>query len=982
MNKKCTPSCRHRDTFGSRCLALFVMLFLATTVSNAQVEVVKDLNKWADPNLNDFNTLHAHGNGAFFHAKGTLYFTDGSASGTIPLQNFNWFYGGKSFNGYFYYTPSPNGQLWRSDGTVAGTGIFKNINPSIEYVNSPRNFTEVNGILYFAAGDAAKGVELWRTDGTQAGTYIVKDIKAGAASSNPSNLTAVGNKLFFSAPSGNNKGIELWVSDGTLAGTMMVYDINYGSNSSDPANLIDVNGVCFFTAKDPTHGKELWRSDGTAAGTWLVKDIRPGSGGTISKLAAVNGWAFFEAHDGVHGKELWKSDGTEANTMLVKDVYPGPGGSSGMYVADDIFSFNGIYYFVSYYNGHALWRSDGTAAGTYPITLPNGPDFSFVDLDFTVFNNKLYFFTQVNWDYVQLFSTDGTIGGTVMINDRFAYFNYGSPAKIEAAGSTLFMIAQEFRGEDGFTPPKIRKSDGTATGIVDVFSIPGPSLGSMPISFTPITGGNVVFTATQGDYDQNNLYRTDGTTAGTVEIKKFREPYNLTSFNGKVLFSAYEDYNAGSFLWITDGTPAGTQNITPPGRNFTLRSSTPLGSALVIGVDQGNSGSLWKTNGTQAGTILLKDFPGSTYYGSSSMATLQNKVLFTAPTSSSDNYYELWITDGTPAGTQILKDVNPTGGSFPQNLTTVGNVIVFTANDGSGTELFKTDGTAAGTSLLKDFSTTHSQFEDFTVFNGKAFFVVAPNGTERQLWSTDGTSSGTTLVKDFFVGNETIDILGQRGSELIVMVTTTESEIWKTDGTPAGTMLVKNLGTSLTRAADVTVLNNVLYFGGINDDGGLWQTDGTDCGTHQIESVGGLTVREMISVGTKIIFNGSINEEPYLSFLGAELYGYIPEAPTPCVAIAARASQQTTPEEEVRSTDLISSYPNPFQGEMAVEIKGETNAQFVLEVFALNGRSIQTASGLSFNTTYHFGSQWMQGVYVLKANVNGKIITRKVVKVN
>jgi hypothetical protein len=78
----------------------------------------------------------------------------------------------------------------------------------------------------------------------------------------------------------------------------------------------------------------------------------------------------------------------------------------------------------------------------------------------------------------------------------------------------------------------------------------------------------------------------------------------------------------------------------------------------------------------------------------------------------------------------------------------------------------------------------------------------------------------------------------------------------------------------------------------------------------------------------------------------------------------------------------MSSYPNPFQGEVSIEVKGESNAQFGLEIFALNGRSIQSASNLVFNTTYRFGSQWTQGVYVLKANVNGKVITRKVVKMN
>jgi len=184
--------------------------------------------------------------------------------------------------------------------------------------------TDVNGTVFFAAGDA-DGRALWKSDGTAAGTVLVGDIYPP---SSPSDLTDVNGTLFFVvfAPS---IGDELWKSDGTTAGTVPVKDINPGSSSSRPSNLADVNGTLFFAAFDPTNGRELWKSDGTAARTVLVRDINPGSGHSFpGDLANTNGTLFFAASDPTNGRELWKSDGTAAGTVLVGDINPGPDSSN------------------------------------------------------------------------------------------------------------------------------------------------------------------------------------------------------------------------------------------------------------------------------------------------------------------------------------------------------------------------------------------------------------------------------------------------------------------------------------------------------------------------------------------------------------------------------------------------------------------------------------------------------------------------------
>lgn len=91
---------------------------------------------------------------------------------------------------------------------VAGVGIKPVTPPSettlIELVvgaggSDPQNFTNVGGTIFFTATDAINGRELWKSDGTVAGTSLVKDIFVGVSNSNPTSLTNVNGRLFFAA---------------------------------------------------------------------------------------------------------------------------------------------------------------------------------------------------------------------------------------------------------------------------------------------------------------------------------------------------------------------------------------------------------------------------------------------------------------------------------------------------------------------------------------------------------------------------------------------------------------------------------------------------------------------------------------------------------------------------------------------------------------------------------------------------------------
>ncbi len=104
---------------------------------------------------------------------------------------------------------------------------------------------------------AAAATELWKSDGTEAGTVRVKDIRAGANGSAPSSLTNAAGTLYFAAYN-ETFGNEVWTSDGTDAGTMLVEDITGNANSADPAEITSVGDRLFLTASNDVFGRELW----------------------------------------------------------------------------------------------------------------------------------------------------------------------------------------------------------------------------------------------------------------------------------------------------------------------------------------------------------------------------------------------------------------------------------------------------------------------------------------------------------------------------------------------------------------------------------------------------------------------------------------------------------------------------------------------------------------------------------------------------
>ena len=432
---------------------------------------------------------------------------------------------------YFTGVNAANGkELWVTDGTAGGTSLVKDISPGVAN-STPTNLMVFNNALYFFANTAAEGTEIWKSDGTQAGTVLLKDIKAGVGSSIGLTGTMFPNTnyLYFQADDGTT-GTELWRTDGTPAGTILLKDINPGSASSNPSGLTAFGLTVVFNATDAANGAELWKSDGTLAaapaGTILVKDVAAGPFGSNPLMFLLfNSKIYFDALDFTNGLEPWVTDGTNANTSLLKDI--DPGFSFGFPLLFDAAFMNNKFYFpaTTTSNGDEIWFSDGTTLNTLQFSDINpgaGSSSPFFLLDYLnggsvtgihskLFNGKMFFYANNGTNGNELWITNGTVPGTMMVKD----INPGADSSVNDSLIHFYTTnALYFDATDGTTGYELWKSDGTPGNTNRVFDINPGNAGSYP-KFVSIFNGIVLFTAHDGDnaIGSRDLFRLDGNFA-------------------------------------------------------------------------------------------------------------------------------------------------------------------------------------------------------------------------------------------------------------------------------------------------------------------------------------------------------------------------------------------------------------------------------------------------------------------------------------
>lgn len=184
--------------------------------------------------------------------------------------------------------------LWRSDGTITGTNVLKEL--------PVRELSALNGMLFIRTNGDSAAAGLWKSGGSSAGTMLLK-------TGNVISLMPAGDRLYFMI--WTESGVELWQSDGSVEGTSKVL---LPTEATEPTDLFSFDDKLFFWSKSDTT-RTLWRTDGTTAGTIAIKTFAtPGCGG-----AMVTTHHFYLFCGSANVFTLWQSDGTPAGTLAITE---------------------------------------------------------------------------------------------------------------------------------------------------------------------------------------------------------------------------------------------------------------------------------------------------------------------------------------------------------------------------------------------------------------------------------------------------------------------------------------------------------------------------------------------------------------------------------------------------------------------------------------------------------------------------------------
>ena len=276
---------------------------------------------------------------------------------------------------------------------------------------------------------------------------------------------------------------------------------------------------------------------------------------------------------------------------------------------------------------------------------------------------------------------------------------------------------------------------------------------------------------------------------------------SFASTSDKFYIMRSEDSIAAE-LWCTDGTEAGTVLLKEFNRdgvsssqilnNDLMVALPPVAPEIVsstvvfLGEDEDYGVELWRSDGTPESTNRITDLEdGAGDIDVDEMIVHEDKVFFTASTSAEG--LEMWYTQGTVETTFMLGPMVPGAGSgYIEKLTSTDNGLYFAALFSEVPYRLVGNSIEALPSINGGGAVEDAA--DFTAVGDKIVFTGATNTLGNELFVYDPETNVTSNLADINVGtgSSAVHTMKVTDNNLLFFAATdgTGMSLWLTDGTP------------------------------------------------------------------------------------------------------------------------------------------------------------------------------------------------------